>query len=352
MLAGAGALHQAGQAREDGGREAAPGRRLARGQPDLAERAGEAGDRIHHQHDAPAGVAKMLGDGRRGLGRLHPLDRRAIGGRDDEDGAGHALGPEMALDEFAHLAPALADQGDDADIGLRALHDLREQRGLAAAGLAVDAEPLALADGEQPVDDADPERHRPLDQLSRERVRGGAAQGPRRRVREVGAPVEGPAAAVEDAPEQAVPHRHLDHAPGRHDLDPARQALDAADRRQQGRLGREAHHLRLEREAAAAVLEAAQLADPHARHHGVDHRADGAGNVAAQGPRLDRARRLAQARQGLGQRRHRALGIRQRRAHDALFPDAAERPARSARSCASSPSSTLPMALRRQHSPG
>ena len=73
--------------------------------------------------------------------------------------AGQALGAEVALDELAHLAAALADQGDHVDVGLGVARDHAEQRRLADAGAGEDAEALALAAGDQGVDGAHPEGH-------------------------------------------------------------------------------------------------------------------------------------------------------------------------------------------------
>ena len=46
-------------------------------------------------------------------------ERRLVGGRDDDDRAGQALGAEVVLEELAHLAAALTDEGDDGDLRRR-----------------------------------------------------------------------------------------------------------------------------------------------------------------------------------------------------------------------------------------
>ena len=64
---GAGPFEQAGQGGEQRRREAAPGRRLAGGEADLALGAGEARDAVHQQQHMLALVAEIFGDG----GRQH-----------------------------------------------------------------------------------------------------------------------------------------------------------------------------------------------------------------------------------------------------------------------------------------
>ena len=151
LRAGAGALEQPRQDGEHRRRVAARRRRLADREPDLALRHREAGQRVHHQHHVEARVAEVLGDRGREERAADADQRRLIGGRDDDDRARQALGPEIALDELAHLAAALADQRDDVHLGPRRARDHAEQRALADARAGEDAEPLAAAAGEQRV---------------------------------------------------------------------------------------------------------------------------------------------------------------------------------------------------------
>ena len=74
-----------------------------------------------------AGVAEPLGDPGGDEGGAQPLDRRGVGGGDDDDRAGQPLGAEVVLEELADLAAALADQGDHRDLGVGAAGDHREQ---------------------------------------------------------------------------------------------------------------------------------------------------------------------------------------------------------------------------------
>jgi hypothetical protein len=143
-VARARALEQLREHREDAGRVAARGRRLADGQADLALGHREARDRVHHQHHVRALVAEVLGDGGRGERGLDAHERRLVGRRDDDDGAVDGVA-EVALDELAHLAATLADEADDVHVAGRAAGDHAEQRGLAHARAGEDAEALAAA---------------------------------------------------------------------------------------------------------------------------------------------------------------------------------------------------------------
>ena len=49
---------------------------------------------------------------------LHANHRRLVAGGHDDDALGQSFRPEVALDELVHLASALADQGDDDDVGV------------------------------------------------------------------------------------------------------------------------------------------------------------------------------------------------------------------------------------------
>ena len=86
-----GPLDQLGQQGEDRRRIAARGRRLARGQADLALGHGIARDRVHQQQDVLALVAKILGDRRGGGRRLHADQGRLVAGGHDH----HALGQSL-----------------------------------------------------------------------------------------------------------------------------------------------------------------------------------------------------------------------------------------------------------------
>ena len=88
----AGPFQQARQQREHAGRVALPRRRLAGGQADLALRAREAGQRVHHEQHAPPLVAKPLGDRGGDEGRLQPHQAGGVAGgaHDDRTGAARA----------------------------------------------------------------------------------------------------------------------------------------------------------------------------------------------------------------------------------------------------------------------
>ena len=166
-----GALQQFRQFGEDRRRIAARDRRLAGAGRDLAQRVGEAGDRIQHQEHAVALEAEMLGDAHGGVGRAPAHHGALVAGRDDGDGLGHAGGSDRILQEFAHLAAALADQRDDDGVEGVSGGEHGEQRRLADAGAGEDAEALAETDRRENVDDLDAGGECRADALARQRRR-------------------------------------------------------------------------------------------------------------------------------------------------------------------------------------
>ena len=144
-VAGAGALQQFRQQREDRRRVALGGRRLADGQPDLALRHGEAGHRVHHQVDPAALVAEVLGDGRGEEAPAGADQRQPVGGGHHHHRAPEPFRAQVLLEELAHLAAALADQGDDVDVGGGRAGDHAEQHALAHARAREDADALPAA---------------------------------------------------------------------------------------------------------------------------------------------------------------------------------------------------------------
>lgn len=127
---------------------------LAGGQTDLALRAGKTRQRVHHQQNPHAPIAKIFGDGGADISRLGALDGGAIGGRAHHHAACQTVRAKNHLDEFTHFAPALADQHDHVDIALRAPREHPHQGALADASCGENAHALAFAQRHQAIDDA------------------------------------------------------------------------------------------------------------------------------------------------------------------------------------------------------
>ncbi|MDT4837043.1 hypothetical protein FQZ97_707640 [compost metagenome] len=276
MLVHACTLHQLGQGREHRRRIAAAGGRLAGSQADFALSPRETGHGIHQKQHALALVAKVFRDGRGHVRRLGALHRGFVAGGADDDALAPAFPAQFVLQELAHLPAALADQGHHGDIHVGALDQHAHQRGLAPARRREDAHALAFAASQHAV-------QRPHAQL--QRLGNDAAFQGVRRFREHGIELAGlqraelrlvqrAAQAIQHPAQQARAHRHHVRAAGRNDLGGGRDAVHVADRREQRRVAREAHHLALHFEILAGIAQDADLAHFHRRHHGLDDGAD------------------------------------------------------------------------------
>ena len=106
------------------------------------------------------GVAEVLRDPRRDERRLDAHERRLIAGRNDHHRTAQARFAQIALDEVAHFFAALADQRDHVDVGGRVARDHAQDRRLADAAAGEDADALAFAARQQPVDRAHAQRQR------------------------------------------------------------------------------------------------------------------------------------------------------------------------------------------------
>jgi len=196
--------------------------------------------------------------------------RRFVGGRDDHDRAGQALGAEILGDEFLDFAAALADQADDVDVGGSVAGDHADQHRFADTRAGEDAHALAAAAGQEGVQGADAEVHFALDTSARMRRRRARAEkigffALRQRAQSV----ERLAQRIDDsaAPGGTRADRHLafDH------VGPATEAhtFESAERHQQRATTAKADNLAQEL-AGAATLDAAVVADRepplHAAH--------------------------------------------------------------------------------------
>ncbi len=167
-----GALEHLGQQIEDRWRVAFLAGRFAGGETDLALGHGKAGNRIHDQEHVGSLVAEVFGDGQGDEAGADAQRRGALAGGADHDGTFAALGAELVFEEAADLAIAFADHGDHGDVGRIVARHGAEQRALADAAAAENADALALSARQQRVDGADAGDQGLGDVLAVERVGG------------------------------------------------------------------------------------------------------------------------------------------------------------------------------------
>ena len=150
--------------------------RLSGGQSDFALRHGQPRHRIHHQQHVHALVAEVFRGGQRDERRADTKRRGTVGSRRDHHRTLHAFRTELLIEKRLDLAVALADQRDHADLGRIFSRHRAQQRALADAAAAEQADSLALAAGQETIDGTDAGDQAFGDMFPRERVGGRSIQ--------------------------------------------------------------------------------------------------------------------------------------------------------------------------------
>ena len=202
----AAALQQLGQLRVNRRRIATGHRRFSHRQPDLALGHGEARQRVHHQQHVVALIPEILSDAGSHRGTLFPQHSGLIGGRHHQDGAGHALLPQVLLYKIQNLTATFAHQRNDIDIRLDIFGDHAHQGTLAHAGAGEDADTLTLADGQQTVNGLHAELHTLPNRRSGKRVDVVPLDAVGRTACERSLPIDGLAQGVDDTAPEKRPH--------------------------------------------------------------------------------------------------------------------------------------------------
>ena len=151
----AGALEDSWQQREHRRRVSFLTGRLSGRQSDFALRHGQPRHRVHHQQDILALIAKIFGHRQRDKAGADAQRRWPVGGGHHHHRAAAAFRPQFVIEKRAHLAIALADQGDHADVGVIVPRHRAEKRALADAAASEDSDALPFAARQQTVDGAD-----------------------------------------------------------------------------------------------------------------------------------------------------------------------------------------------------
>ena len=287
LLKIAGALEDLRQQIEDRGRVALLAGRFAGGKADFALGHGEAGDGIHDEQDALALVAEVLGDGEGDEAGADAQRCGAVGAGDDEDAALAALLAELVVDEGLDLAVAFADEGDDGDVGRVAAAHGAEQRALADARAAEDADALADAAGQEAVDDADAGGELLVDVFAREGIGRGGVE----RIGGYGddgrSAIHGEAEPVEDAAEQERRDGDVGVFVASDDGRAELESVDLLQRNGEDFAVAEADHLGADL-AAGAGLDFAETADGGGGAVGFDEQSDHGGDLAGPAEQLHR----------------------------------------------------------------
>ncbi len=126
--------------------------------------------------------------------------------RHDDDRAFEAFGPEVVFQEAANLTAALADEGNDRDIGSCALGHHPQQRALAHAAATEDANALAASARQQSVDGSHARAQRRRDRFACQGVDRYRLQRIFRRRTERSEAVQRISETVDHAAEKGIPH--------------------------------------------------------------------------------------------------------------------------------------------------
>jgi hypothetical protein len=108
-------------------------------------------------------------NGRGGHGGAHPHERRLIGSGNNEHGPRESFRTKRAFDEFADLAPALSNEADYRQVRIGIPRHDADERALAHAGPAKDADTLSATHGEQSIHGSDSCSQGALNRLAIER---------------------------------------------------------------------------------------------------------------------------------------------------------------------------------------
>ena len=259
-------FQQTRQFGEYGRRIALGGRRLAGRQPDLALRHGKAGDRIHQHQHIFAEVAEIFRDRQRQIGRLAAHQRRFVRGRDHHHGARETGRAQIVLQEFLHLAAALADQADHRNVGRHVAGQHRQKHRFADTRARKDAHALAAADGEKGIERAHAEIERLAHPHAGMRRRRRIAERVRRRTRrQLTQPVDRLAHGVDHAAKPALGRADGAGGGGDHRPAAAPHAVERGKRHGQRMATGKTHHLARDRRPDAGLDR-----QPRADRHGVD----------------------------------------------------------------------------------
>ena len=133
-------------------------------------RLGQTGQRIHQQQDPHPGVSEKFPDRGRKKGAAYSHERRLIRSGDYDHRAAEPFRSQILLQKFFDLATALANQGDNIDVGLGIAADHSQHHALADTASRKDTDLLTAATGQEPIDRANTKIQRFCDPRPPQRI--------------------------------------------------------------------------------------------------------------------------------------------------------------------------------------
>ena len=239
------AFHQAGQEGEYRRRVAARGRRFPDGEADFPLGHGQAGGGIHHQHDVPAQIAEIFGHRGGHLGGLDAHQGGLIGSGDDDDRTGQARLPRS----FSRNSFTSRPRSPMRAMTFTALWQLRaimpSNTDLPTPEPANRPTRWPLPMVLNPSMARMPVTMGSADAAAVQGIGGIVVDAPGFGQQDGPLPVDRFPEPVDDAAQERLAHAHGKDASGGHDFHAGPQAVQLAQRHQQGGLAAEAHHFGL-----------------------------------------------------------------------------------------------------------
>jgi hypothetical protein len=217
----------------------------------------QARDRIHHEQDIFATVAKVFGDRKCDEAGADAQGRGPVRSGDYNDGTAHAFSAQIVFYEGPDFAVSLADQRDDVYARGTGTGHRPEQRALADSAAPEDANTLTLPAREEAVDNADSCRERFFDVSA---IHGAGWRGIKRSgfgCNDRGAAVHRHPKSVKNAAEQPRSDIYVSLSAARYDAITETEAVGFFKGHQQETTGSETDHLG----PNGAVLPGADLAE-------------------------------------------------------------------------------------------
>jgi hypothetical protein len=264
----------------------------------------EPSDRVDEKEDPRAPIAKVFPVSSGNVCGAQALERGSVARGHDDDTLLPPLGAQRPLEELAHLAPSLADERHDDNVGVGSTSDRAKERALSDARSREQSQPLALPECKQAIEDSDASGHGARHRSSFERTRRVTVDRNELAADRRSA-VERATQPVHYASQELVAGSYEERPAGRFDLVVRSDASERTEGHRDGLPALETHNLA--RERTAPSLDQRQVADADPRHHEAEAEPRDRGHTTARTQSRDVSELGRKLGLGVGVERHRLL---------------------------------------------